>query len=231
MTQRFITDDELTIAAAMVSEAMLRSLPEPEECTGQFSSQFEEKIEKLKKTAVRKANWKKFARSAVAAVLVVLISFSLLFAFNTEVRATVVTWFKEIFGTYTTYWFSSSEEKTLPEYELTWVPDGYEIIIDELLPDSRTIVYQLGDNVTESFVFSYCLAKEDSASTIYTFDDGYIIEEVSINGCHGEFYESVNELESHALVWLDEYTNTVNTIISYLSKDQMIEIANNITIS
>lgn len=57
MTKRFITDDELTIATAMVSEAMLRSLPEPEECTGQFTTQFEEKIEKLKKEVPR-CRWK-----------------------------------------------------------------------------------------------------------------------------------------------------------------------------
>lgn len=231
MTKRFITDDELTIAAAIVSEAMLRALPEPEECTGQFSAQFEARIEKLKKTAERKANWRKVGRSAVAAVLVVLLGFSMICAFHTEVRAAVVAWFKETFETYTTYWFSSSEEKSLPEYELTWVPAGYEIIIDDALPESRTLVYQYGDEATKSFVFSYSLAKEDSVSTLYTFDDGYIIEDVSINGHHGEFYESIGGLESHALIWLDENTNTVNKIIAYLSKQDIIEIANKIKIS
>lgn len=228
MTKRFITDEDLTIATAMVSNAMLRSLPGPEECTGQFSSQFEEKIEKLKKTAVRKANWKKFARSAVAAILVILIGFSMLCAFNTEVRATVITWFKETFETYTTYWFSSSEDKILPEYELTWVPDGYEIIIDDVLPESRTIIYQSGNDITASFSFSYCRAEDDSTSIIYTFDEGYIVEDIIINGHNGEFYQSVDGIESHALVWLNEDHNTINTIMAYLSKDEIIKIANNI---
>lgn len=231
MTKRFITDEDLAIATAMVSEAMLRSLPEPDECTGQFTAQFEEKIEKLKKVAARKVSWKKFARSAVAAVLVVLIGFSMLCVFNTEVRAAVVEWFKEAFGTYTTYWFNSSEEKVLPEYELTWVPDGYEIIIDDMLPDSRTLIYQFGDDISASFSFSYYLAEDDSPLTIRKFDGEYTIEEVYIDGCYGEFYMSHDASESHALVWLDENTNTVNTIISFLSKDEILDIANSIIIS
>lgn len=228
MTKRFITDEELVVATTMVSEAMLRALPEPEECIGQFTAQFEEKIEKLKKTALRKANWRKFARSAVAAVLVVLIGFSMLFAFDTEVRAAVVTWFKETFGTYTTYWFSSSEEKTLPEYELTYVPDGYEIIYDDALSDSRTIIYQCGDNILASFSFSYYLAEDDSPLVIYTLDGDYSIEKIQINKWYGEYYGSNDPTISNAVVWLDEETNTVNTIIAYLSKDEILGIARNI---
>lgn len=128
MIKRFITDDELTIAAAMVSDTMLRSLPEPEECTGKFTAQFEEKIEKLKKAAARKATWKKFSKSAVAVVLVVLLGFSMLCVFNTEVRAAVLNWFKETFGTYTTYWFNSEENFVLPQYELTWMPRDSKLI-------------------------------------------------------------------------------------------------------
>lgn len=230
MTKRFITDKELTIAAAMVSESMLRALPEPEECTGQLTAQFEENIEQLKKTAARKAGWKKFGRSVMAAVLVVLIGFSMLCAFNAEVHAAVVTWFKETCGTKTTYWFTSEAQNELPAYKLTWIPDGYELIIDDTLPESRTLVYQLGDDVTTSFSYSYYLAEDDSPLTIYTFDGEYTMEEVYIDGRYGEFYKSHEASVSNAFIWLDKKTNTVNTIIAYLPKNDILDIANGIKI-
>lgn len=228
MTKRFITDEELVIATNMVSEAMLRALPEPGDCTGHFTAQFEERIEKLMKTAARKASWKKFARGAVAAVLVALIGFSMLCAFNTEVRAAVVGWFKKTYEEYTSYWFSPENEDVLPEYELTWIPEGYELVIDDRLPESRTLVYQRGDDISASFIFSYCFAEADSQLLIYTFDDEYNVKTVTINGYPGDFHQAVNESESSSLVWLDEDKNTVNTIIAYLSEDEMLRIANHI---
>lgn len=55
MIKRFITDEELTVATALVRESMLRALPDPEDCTDHFTVQFEARIEQLKKTVVRKA--------------------------------------------------------------------------------------------------------------------------------------------------------------------------------
>lgn len=158
MTKRFITDDELTIAAAMVSEAMLRALPEPEECTGQFSAQFEERIEKLKKSAEGKANWRKVGRRAVAAVLVVLIGLSMPFMFNTEVRATVLNWFKETFETYTTYWFTSNDTAELPQYELKWLPDGCELISEVSYDEVYGAVYVCDSDIAGGFTFDYLFA-------------------------------------------------------------------------
>ena len=116
----------------------------------------------------------------------------------------------------------------LPEYDLTWIPDGYEIIYDDKLSDSRTIIYQCGDDISASFSFSYYLAEDDSPLAIYTLDGDYSIEKIQINNCYGEYYGSNNPSVSNAVVWLDEETNTVNTIIAYLSKDEILEIARNI---
>ena len=222
MIKRFITDEELTIATALVSESMLRALPDPEDCTGYFTVQFEARIEQLKKTVARKAVIWKYVKSVVAAVLVVLIGFSMLCAFNTEVRAAVVAWFKETFGTYTSYWFNTEENNVLPEYELTWVPDGYEIIYDDIQPNSRTVVFQLGDDISASFSFSYYSTEYDSPLIIHTEDGKYDVEEVDVNGNYGEFYRSHSAEESHALVWFNEKNNTVLTILSYLSKDDIL---------
>ena len=51
MIKRIITDEELICATASVRDGMLRTLPEPQDCGGEFSAQFEEKIRKAKKAA------------------------------------------------------------------------------------------------------------------------------------------------------------------------------------
>ena len=55
MTKRFITDEELVVATTMVSEAMLRALPEPEDCIGQFTAQFEEKNREIEEDCGKKS--------------------------------------------------------------------------------------------------------------------------------------------------------------------------------
>ena len=228
MTKRFITDEELVVATTMVSEAMLRALPEPEECMGQFTAQFEEKIEKLKKTAARKASWKKFARSAVAAVLVVLIGFSMLCVFNTEVRATVIGWFKKTFENCTTYWFDDNNEGIIPEYEISWIPDGYELVFDKTLPDSIVKLYQNPQNELEGFTFACFKPQVDSPVTAEMLGAEYIVEQVHINGNTGDLYIALDPNESHGLIWSDDNNQVAFTITSFLPPEVILHIAESV---
>lgn len=230
MTKRFITDDELTIATAMVSEAMLRSLPEPEECTGQFTTQFEEKIEKLKKEAARKANWKKFAKSVVAAVLVALIGFSMLCVFNTEVRATVINWFKETFETYTTYWFTSNDTAELPQYELKWLPDGCKLISEVSYDEAYGAVYECNSEITGGFTFDYLFANVETQLTVESHYGESNATFISVNGHYGELYESENTDDANILVWFDEENDVVFTITSHMDPEIIMLIASNVKI-
>lgn len=230
MTKRFITDEELTIATAMVSEAMLCALPEPEECTGQFSAQFEERIEKLKKSAERKANWRKVGRSAVAAVLVVLIGFSMLFAFNTEVRATVLNWFKETFETYTTYWFTSNDAKELPQYELKWLPDGCKLISEVSYDEVYGAVYACDSDIACGFTFDYLFANVEAQLTVESHYGESNATFISVNGHYGELYESENTDDANILVWFDEENDVVFTITSHMDPEIIMRIASNVKI-
>ena len=228
MVHRMITDEELIVAAAQVRESMLCVLPEPRECTGQFSSQFEAKIEKLRKTAAKKASRRKFTRHAVAAVLVVLIGLSMLCALNTEVRAAFVTWFKETFGEYTTYWFASEENNILPEYELTWVPEGCELVYEEFADNVYVVLYESKVTAADYFTFDYALANNNSQLTVYSHNGKHEAEQVNINGLYGELYLSENLEEPHALVWFDEENGVVFTITSYMKSADMLHIAENV---
>jgi len=230
MTTRIISDEDLIVATALVSESMLRALPEPEECTGHFSAQFEERIEKLKKSAERKAMWHKFAKSAVAAVLVVLIGFSMLFAFNTEVRATVLNWFKETFETYTTYWFTSNASGELPQYELTWLPVGCELSSEVAYEELYSAVYLCDNDSAGNFTFGYSFSNSDTQLTIQSHYGEGKATSVSVNGQIGELYESENTDDANVLVWFDEENDVVLTITSLMDPEIMVRIASNVKI-
>ena len=228
MIKRIITDEEMISATALVRESMLRTLPEPENCTGAFSAQFEEKIKKLKKMAERKAAWRRFAKGAVAAMLFVLIGFSMLFAFSTETRAAVTGWFKEQLGVVTTYWTDANENTTLPTYEPTWIPDGYEVVQEENNGDVKLTVYQFGDDITNGFIIGYWIATEDSKLFLDTMGDDYDIEQVTVHGYNGEFYIAQDPDNSSDLLWLDERTNTIITVSGFYDKVDILRIANGI---
>lgn len=230
MITRMISDEELVKATALVREAMISSLPEPQDCTGEFSEQFEERIKKLKKTTARKANWRKFAKGVVAAMLFVLISFSMLLAFSTETRAAVKLWFKESFGSYTTYWFTETEVKAIPTYELTWIPEGYEKISDESYEHMRGMVYQKGDNIAEAFVFDYSLTDDSSILVVESPYGEQIVESVEVWGTHGELYLPAGPGDSCTLLWFDEPNSVMLSINALLKPDDVLRLANSVQI-
>lgn len=228
MITRYISDEDLIAATALVSDSMLRALPEPEDCVGQFSKQFEERIEQLKKYAIRKAKLLKLKKSMVVAIIVVLIGFSMLCVFNTEVRATVAEWFKETLGTHTTYWFTSNDDGTLPKYELTWVPEGYELVFEDSYDYMYGAVYQRGDDAADGFTFDYALANNDTQLTTQSLYGSNEASPVDINGYNGDLYLSDNSLDTNTLVWLDEESGVVFSITSYMDPVDILNIASNV---
>lgn len=228
MIKRFITDEELTVATALVRESMLRALPDPEDCTDHFTVQFEARIEQLKKTVARKAVVRKYVKSVVAAVLVVMIGFSMLCAFNTEVHAAVVTWFKETFETYTTYWFTSDDTEELPQYELQWLPDGCELISEVSYDEVYGAVYVCDSDTAGVFTFDYLFANVEAQLTIESHYGESNATSVSVNGHHGELYESENADDANVLVWFDEENDVVFTITALMDPEIMVRIASNV---
>lgn len=230
MIKRIITDEELISAAASVRDAMLCTLPEPEGCAGAFTAQFEEKIRKAKKAAQRKTAWRRFVRGAVAAMLFVLIGFSMLLAFSTETRAAVRIWVRESVGNLTTYSFQKSEVKALPEYELTWIPEGCERVYDESSDTMRLMLYQEGSNETKGFTLGYSLANDDSKLTVESFYGQQTIEIVDVWGMQADFYRACPPDITHVLVWFDEPNGVVFDITSTYDLADILRIANGVRI-
>ncbi len=225
MKQDIFSKSELKEAAALVRNAMLESLPEPEQCKHSFSAEFQEKTDQLQQAEEKRTRRNQFVKRSIAAVLAIVIGLTMLLTLNAEVRAAVTSWSKETFGGKSTYWFHGEKEAALPVFEPAWIPDGYEIVYDERNVNSHVMLYQGGDDPKDGFTFDYGFMRSDSPLTVDTYGEDFYVEKVELNGNFGELYASSDPEESHALAWIDETNGVVFTITSYLDPNVILHIA------
>ena len=91
-----ISEERLRTAARAVSQAMIDSLPEPEDCHHDFSPEFERKMKKLLR---RSRHWGLYQglKRAACFFLVLLLSSGAFLTVNAEAREIVFGWVSEKF--------------------------------------------------------------------------------------------------------------------------------------
>lgn len=226
MISKFMSEQDIQKAATMVRCSMLETLPQ--EVEGQFSKEFDLKIAELKNTQQKCEKQQQLRKRLTAAAAAFLVAMTLLLSFNTEVRAAVVTWFKEVFETRIVYWFNGEKADVLPTYEISNLPEGYECIYDETTANSRNCLYQKEDIAIDGLSFRYSFIQSDAPLSVTFPDEEFTVKQVTINGCPGDLYVSIDPSESHALVWIDEANGVVFTITSFLDPDVILQIAENV---
>lgn len=225
MISKFISEQDLRKAATMVRCSMLETLPQ--EVEGQFTKEFDLKIIELKKTQ-KCEKQQQLRKRLTAAVAAFFVAMTMLLSFNTEVRAAVVTWFKEVFETRIVYWFNGEKADILPVFEITGLPEDYECIYDEATSNPHNYLYQKEDSVIDGFSFRYSFIQSEAPLSVTFPDDDFTVTQVTINGCPGDLYISADPSESHALVWIDEPNGVVLTITSFLDPEVMLHIAESV---
>lgn len=223
MIIKHISDKELQKACAMVRCSMLDSFPE--NFYEQFSDEFLKRIDELRVAKQRFEKQQLFRKRFATAVAAFIIAMTMLLSLNTEVRAAVGTWFKEVYETFTTYWFTPETQNDLPTFELSEMPEGYVCIYDETLSNSRSMLYQNEKDQTDIFSIRYALLQADAPLTVSYPDTDFVFSMIEVNGCAGELYISKNPDESHALIWVDESNGVVFTITSLGDPNDMLHIA------
>ena len=218
------TNTDLRCAAAVVCNAMLEQLPEPSECRHTFSEEFEQKIRELIDYKPQHSTWQKFAQRAAAVILAVLLGLGAWLVVDQEARASFLKWAREVYESTIIYRFSgTASEKDCFNYELTWVPDGYEMIGQVGENSTQTLIYQKQDDV---FTFVYHRITEESlAQLLGTRGDGL---SVSINGIAGQYYQAADSNTTNDLIWINEDTRVFYCISSFLPYEDILHIAEGI---
>lgn len=222
------TEEQLSAAAIAVRSSMLESLDKEEKVHHTFSELFLHRMQTLFRLDARRERKKHALQRVAVIILGLFLAGSLFLAFNPEARAEFANWIRSTYENSVFYEFFSNKSNksgnmshTLPDIEFTWLPGEYEI--EEVFRDDQKSTFLL-TNEESIIVFEYWLA---SSSEYYEyFSNEHTQETVQIKGIQADFYQATDSQTANALIWSD--TNIVYCIDSYLSKADMIRIAEGI---
>ena len=221
-----ITDKMLAQAAAELATAINESLPDPKDCTHEFSAEFERKMKRITRRANHPILYRTL-RSVASIILVITIGFGSVLAVSAEARAAVFGWVKEQSESFYEYFFEGEVELAeSAKYQPGWMPDGCELLTVEETAGGETYIYKDKSGLLAQFYYIY----DPDSQKLYIDTVEYISEPVSINGHSGEMYISIYDDETSSIVWTDNSTNTLFYVSGPYEKDTLIKIAENIQV-
>lgn len=113
----------------------------------------------------------------------------------------------------------------MPQYEITTLPDGYQLEHTTDGPDHIWFRYSNTDG--ESLSFHYIRTASNTAQGMII--ENAEISNITINGCPGHLYISSDPEESNAVVWYNEQLNLQFTISGFFDRDNLLAIAESVT--
>ncbi|MBO4915120.1 MAG: DUF4367 domain-containing protein, partial [Oscillospiraceae bacterium] len=180
-------------------------------------------VEQVKK---QRKTWRIALKRVAMFFLALLVGASVWLAVDEGARAAFQRWVREVYENSVVYRFFGSPEEAFPQYELKWVPEGYELESEIESVDSnnkqKDILYE-NRETGDSFIFSYQSFSEDISMTIGGYEDQAMPESepCTINGLDGTYYPKDCFGVSN-LVWTDDKHGIVLSIDSTLDKDTML---------
>lgn len=217
------TDDDLRQAASILRQRMLDSLPAPDDCHYEASSELQEKIDQIIIRDRHRTTFRKIRNWAAMIALCVLLSYSAWLAVNTEARAAFFQWVREVYEDSVIYYFfgeKSSDE--LPRFSLTGLPSEYEETVFQE-PFMHTVIYQ---SEMDMIILTYQRIDENTRLSFVSSDMDHEI--VTLDNYTADFYKSKDPSLTNELVWIDEESCLAFCISSFMEKDILIELANSV---
>lgn len=219
-----ISKDAFISALEEVDNAILAALPDPKDCSFQFTKRFEQKMRSVIRHGNHPVMYKTLQR-VVCALLVLLMLFSSVMVFSTDVRAAVIGWIKEQYETFYHYFFPAASDTTQKEnYTLGWIPDGYVFSNSFSSPimETRVYIHPTGNMIQ----FTY---QQGSTITTAYFDaESYTLHYATIGKLKAEVYLSSTSEYTNSIVWSDSVNGILFSISAPLSETELIKIAENI---
>lgn len=229
MTEFMFSDNELRLAAVSARNAILATLPEPEGCKADFSDAFLEKMNALLRLDKKRAARRKRTQRIVAAILALIIGAAALITFHPTVRAAVQKWLRTTFGNTIVYHYTEEQPAdALPNYSIGWLPEGYTLVDSYEDPACRYLVYQ---NKDEQYLYIDFNAMFDGTLNEMEWDPDlkYHYSQITVNGCPADLYIVPDQSVSSDLLWFDEDAGVAFQVSGFLSKDELLQIAESIT--
>ena len=124
------------------------------------------------------------------------------------------------------------QEGELPNYEPTWLPEGYELSSDYWGPtQDRSIGYKNKNDDRSLIWFHYLQIADKDTFHLGSLDKGtYEMKSIEINGLPGELYTLVDEPDSGYLLWINKRSCIVFLLDFDSGAEDAIRIAESVTL-
>lgn len=215
-----MTEKQLRQAAEEYVQALAEGLDAPEEHT--FSRRFERKMRGLLAKAAHPA-WAAFGRAVASFAMVVLVLFGSVLAVDAEARELFLGWFRQQMDG--AVHFSSrnpSQEDT--QYQLTWIPEGYEFydLVQEYGGETVLYANEAGDLLR----FTYLHPSENGET--YLFAGEHDEKQISVQGMTGTLYLPHDTINGKDLIWQNE-AGTLFEISGRCDENVLLRMAESVT--
>ena len=207
-------------AAEEYVQALAEGLDAPEEHT--FSRRFERKMRGLLAKAAHPA-WAAFGRAVASFAMVVLVLFGSVLAVDAEARELFLGWFRQQMDG--AVHFSSrnpSQEDT--QYQLTWIPEGYEFydLVQEYGGETVLYANEAGDLLR----FTYLHSSENGET--YLFTGEHDEKQIPVQGMTGTLYLPHDTINGKDLIWQNE-AGTLFEISGRCDENVLLRMAESVT--
>lgn len=236
MNKAPFSDEELTASAKSALATMMDAIPQPEECSHEFSDAFDEKMQAVFRQERRRRTARKTVKRLAMLLVLCCVTAGVYLGVNANARAAFFGWVREHYQNYVVYCYSGSwnpaAEPTLPAFLPQWLPDGYAETseADEQATGDGydcTLIYRKADS-DQILSFRCSYGPADTDMSVYGKEAHYEEETVSVNGCHGNYYRSTAEDESSMLVWFDGDNDVTFLIDGVLDQRDLLKMAESV---
>lgn len=215
-----MTEKQLRQAAEEYVQALAEGLDAPEEHT--FSRRFERGMRGLLAKSAHPA-WAAFGRAVASFAMVMLVLFGSVLAVDTEARELFLGWFRQQMDG--AVHFSSrnpSQEDT--QYQLTWIPEGYEFydLVQEYGGETVLYANEAGDLLR----FTYLHSSENGET--YLFTGEHDEKQISVQGMTGTLYLPHDTINGKDLIWQNE-AGTLFEISGRCDENVLLRMAESVT--
>ncbi len=224
-----ISEERLQAAAEEAARAILQSLPADADMQYTPSPSFAKRMKKLIFRMEHPVLYYGM-RSAACLLALVLSGSILLFGISPDVRAAVLGWFKQLKeGTHYEYDFEGDNavDMTGVRYEPGWVPEGFELVAQEVDDYGGMYAYSDGSEYVTQLMYIIASNSGDAKLLMDGNEPNYECEYIKILDYDAEFYISKSDEHTNALIWIDE-NNTLFYFTGKLSKEEMVKVAENV---
>ena len=171
--------------------------------------------------------WRQAVRRAAVFLVVCGMPLAGVMAFSPAARTAMVRWVVERSGDGIRYTYSGEQSpETLPQYEITALPEGFVETERDVLPGRVDVIYEnpSGDVIWLSYVFM-----RQGALTSFDTTDANAFD-VTVNQLPGIFFEARTPGNLNTLRWIDPDLNMHFIVDGCFDLDVLLHIAESISL-